>query len=230
MTWSLYKLVQNVGVSAPDSIIKIPDGKYAGGYGYMAYDGPRILYNGYSYPVGNVIMDRESFPLPVTDLSEAISGYDPDTHTWLISFPSDSKVYSYSIQLEAWTIKYPSVAITGFGFDDNNRCMVTDMTSLYTFTGSDLVATIDTAAITTGNELVIDRIGMRYSSIGDVTVALYTESGAALTRTFTASGDITTPKFALCDYGTRCTSFYLRVSGFTELAALYIDYHEVKAA
>ena len=228
--WQLYRLVQNVGVIAPNSVMRIPDGRYAGGFGYLSSDGPRILYNGYSYSIGEAIIDDDNFPLNVTDLTEATSMYDPRNRYWVLSFPSNTRVFCYSMLTDGWITKNPGVAFNHGGIDDTNALVVSDETKLWTFSGAATeTAEIETAAFTTGNEIIIDRVGLRYKSDGAVTATVYTDEVSSFSVSFSAASNLDTPAFKFAPHGTRCQQFYVAVSGFVELSRIYIEYHEVKS-
>ena len=127
MSWRLDRLVHEIGVIAPKSITRIPDGKFAGGYGYVAADGFRILYGGYSYNISEAIN-----PVIATTLSEAVGYYDTDDHAWCVAFLSDERVYSYSLDTNQWSVR-DGLYITNAGRGDEDQTLVCDSEYIWQF-------------------------------------------------------------------------------------------------
>lgn len=101
--WSLEETLQDVGNIAPDSWIFIVGDEFKhSGFYYVSVDGFRV-YDGYkSILVSPPVEDVANYPLNVTTLTEAVSTYDDKLKQWIISFPTDTKVFKYDLRTGEW--------------------------------------------------------------------------------------------------------------------------------
>lgn len=244
-SWALFKLVQDVGIAAIDSVIKIQDGKFSGGWGYVATDGPRVLYNNYSYPIMEAIFDSANFPLNVVDITEAVSFYDAVNRYWCISFPSDNKLFCYSLMTEGWIVKPVGAGVDWGGTDDNNTLMISSNGLLHNLNGvmygdNYITPVLKTHVITGDGELILNRIGLKYRADTTVRVQVYLNRSVtpAFELIFEARAILGVPEFYYCPHGTRAMEMTIQVdltdvnkvsNTYFEVADIIVEAHLIKS-
>jgi hypothetical protein len=188
LSWRLDKIVSTVGVVAENSITRITDGRYSGGFMYMANDGIRALYNGYSY---NISQDIN--PIVVTNNTEAVGFYSAALQMMCMSFLWDRKIFMYSLTSDKWTSK-EAVNVVATYTGDNEELLMYDGNSLWKFGNSNMFNNLNgVKPVFKSKRFVFDshvrvkRIIMRYKSDTPLWVIITLDSATVQTLTIPAS-------------------------------------------
>jgi len=193
-SWSIDETLDNVGCIAEDSIkyISGDDLKYSGYY-YVSRDGVRV-YDGYKSTLISVpIEDIDNYPFNVTDMTEAIGGYDDRLKQYIVSFPTDSTVYKFDLRTGEWiTLSTPDAIEHMLTTQDgellalsSNKIYVMNndgSSNLLNFDGSDIKPSWKSKVYDFGSpgvEKILHEISIRYKSNTDVNVQYYIDGGSA---------------------------------------------------
>ncbi len=135
LSWELVESLEHSGCIAPNSLTYIWSNEFKfNGYFYRSADGYRV-FDGYKSQLISMPIEEAGYqPFHVTDPTEAVGSYNPQTKQWIISYPTDRIIHIFDLISGEWLERSFPDKIYSFCVDRNSILLGTNGSKIFAFT------------------------------------------------------------------------------------------------